>query len=177
MHIRPWDFFCVKIYLLGCHPLPSVCLSVWIHVCVSSFIINLSNHGILIGETGSDNSRQKKPATGKTVTYEKANWVKVPKIYWDLTRTAVLTMEWVDGIKLTDEIGLKKACLNRRKLIDQVLVEIARYLSVLTVHNDVFLCVSHDYTTLKLIYSLGFCLEFWIYHPRIISLHRDYIAL
>ncbi|KAG6706722.1 hypothetical protein I3842_07G235100 [Carya illinoinensis] len=67
----------------------------------------------------SDNSRQKKPATGKTVTYEKANWVKVPKIYWDLTRTAVLTMEWVDGIKLTDEIGLKKACLNRRKLIDQ----------------------------------------------------------
>lgn len=165
-------------------PSLSVCLSVCIHVCVSSFIINLnkfvfnlSNHGILMGETGSNNSRHKKPATGKTVKYDKANCIKVPKIYWDLTRTAVLTMEWVDGIKLTDEIGLKKACLNRRELIDQVLVEIAPYLSVLTVYNDVFLCVSHDYTTLKLIYSLEFCLEFWIYHPRIISLHRDYIAL
>ncbi|XP_041017614.1 uncharacterized protein slr1919 isoform X1 [Juglans microcarpa x Juglans regia] len=67
----------------------------------------------------SDNSRHKKPATGKTVKYDKANCIKVPKIYWDLTRTAVLTMEWVDGIKLTDEIGLKKACLNRRELIDQ----------------------------------------------------------
>lgn len=51
---------------------------------------------------------------------KQANCVKVPKIYWDFTRTAVLTMEWVDGIKLTDEIGLKKACLNRRELIDQV---------------------------------------------------------
>lgn len=30
-------------------------------------------------------------------------------------------MEWIDGIKLTDETALKKACLNRRELIDQVL--------------------------------------------------------
>lgn len=29
-------------------------------------------------------------------------------------------MEWVDGIKLTDEIRLREACLNRRELIDQV---------------------------------------------------------
>lgn len=87
-------------------------------------LICLSTVNLMV-ETGSDNSRHKKPATGKTVKYEKANCVKVPKIYWDLTRTAVLTMEWVDGIKLTDEIGLKKACLNRRELIDQVLVEIA----------------------------------------------------
>lgn len=48
------------------------------------------------------------------------NCVKVPKIYWDLTCKGVLTMEWVDGIKLTDEAKLEKACLNRRKLIDQV---------------------------------------------------------
>ena len=52
--------------------------------------------------------------------YERANDVKVPKIYWEFSRTAVLTMEWIDGIKLTDEIGLRKACLDRRKLIDQV---------------------------------------------------------
>lgn len=47
--------------------------------------------------------------------------IKVPKIYWNLTRKAVLTMEWIDGIKLTDERGLREACLNRKELIDQVL--------------------------------------------------------
>ncbi|XP_054818198.1 uncharacterized protein LOC129317831 isoform X2 [Prosopis cineraria] len=45
--------------------------------------------------------------------------IKVPKIYWDYTRTTVLTMEWVDGIKLTDETRLKNASLNKRELIDQ----------------------------------------------------------
>lgn len=58
---------------------------------------------------------------GETVKRQKGHYVKVPKIYWEFTRRAVLTMEWVDGIKLTDEIRLKKACLNRRDLIDQVL--------------------------------------------------------
>lgn len=47
--------------------------------------------------------------------------IKVPKIYWQFTRKAVLTMEWVHGIKLTDETGLKKASLDRKELIDQVL--------------------------------------------------------
>lgn len=60
-------------------------------------------------------------AVKNTVKYKKANFVKVPKIYWDFTRSAVLTMEWIDGIKLTDETGLQKAYLNRRELIDQVL--------------------------------------------------------
>ncbi|CAL5434870.1 unnamed protein product [Camellia sinensis] len=54
-----------------------------------------------------------------TTEYRDANCVKVPKIYWNFTRKAVLTMEWIDGIKLTDEIGLKKAFLDRKKLIDQ----------------------------------------------------------
>lgn len=57
---------------------------------------------------------------GKTVQHKEDFCIKVPKIYWDHTRRAVLTMEWIDGIKLTDELGLKKACLNRRELIDQV---------------------------------------------------------
>ncbi|KAM5564624.1 hypothetical protein ABKV19_018941 [Rosa sericea] len=56
---------------------------------------------------------------GKTRRHKEANCIKVPKIYWDLTRRAVLTMEWIDGIKLTDEIGLKTAFLNRKELIDQ----------------------------------------------------------
>lgn len=60
-----------------------------------------------------------KATARKTRRYKEANCIKVPKIYWDLTRRAVLTMEWIDGIKLTDEIGLKTACLNRKELIDQ----------------------------------------------------------
>lgn len=74
-----------------------------------------------MGETGDNQNNRQQATARKTVKYKNANCVKVPKIYWDLTRTAVLTMEWVDGIKLTDEISLKKACLNRRELIDQVL--------------------------------------------------------
>ncbi|XP_010277189.1 PREDICTED: uncharacterized protein LOC104611710 isoform X2 [Nelumbo nucifera] len=53
-----------------------------------------------------------------TIREEKANFIRVPKIYWNLTRKAVLTMEWIDGIKLTDTDRLKKACLNRKELID-----------------------------------------------------------
>ncbi|EPS65390.1 hypothetical protein M569_09386, partial [Genlisea aurea] len=45
--------------------------------------------------------------------------IRVPKIYWNLTRKAVLTMEWIDGIKLTDESRLRQACLDRKKLIDE----------------------------------------------------------
>ncbi|XP_024993637.1 uncharacterized protein LOC112527309 isoform X2 [Cynara cardunculus var. scolymus] len=52
-------------------------------------------------------------------TYPKENCVKVPKIYWNFTRRAVLTMEWIDGIKLNDEAALKKASLNRKELIDR----------------------------------------------------------
>ncbi|KAL4570397.1 hypothetical protein LXL04_026049 [Taraxacum kok-saghyz] len=46
-------------------------------------------------------------------------WVKVPKIYWNFTRKAVLTMEWIDGIKLNNEAALKTFDLNRKELIDK----------------------------------------------------------
>ncbi|XP_068643025.1 uncharacterized protein [Aristolochia californica] len=49
----------------------------------------------------------------------KMEFVKVPKIYWNLTRKSVLTMEWIDGIKLTDADGLNEAHLDRNQLIDQ----------------------------------------------------------
>ncbi|CAA2974085.1 uncharacterized aarF domain-containing kinase At1g79600, chloroplastic [Olea europaea subsp. europaea] len=57
--------------------------------------------------------------SNNTVAYTKASGIKIPKIYWNLTRKAVLTMEWIDGIKLTDENRLREACLNRKKLIDE----------------------------------------------------------
>ena len=31
--------------------------------------------------------------------------VRVPKIKWEATSRRVLTMEWIDGIKLTDQVG------------------------------------------------------------------------
>lgn len=54
------------------------------------------------------------------VTYAKEKWVKVPKIYWNYTRKAVLTMEWIDGIKLNNDAALKEESLNRKELIDKV---------------------------------------------------------
>ncbi|KAK9052896.1 hypothetical protein SSX86_029526 [Deinandra increscens subsp. villosa] len=52
-------------------------------------------------------------------TYPNQKWVKVPKIYWNYTRKAVLTMEWLDGIKLNNDAALKAASLNRKELIDK----------------------------------------------------------
>lgn len=69
-----------------------------------------------------------KRKSSDSVKYEKEKYVKVPKIYWKLTRKAVLTMEWIDGIKLTDEAALKKAFLNRKELIDQGLYASLRQL-------------------------------------------------
>ncbi|KAK5830290.1 hypothetical protein PVK06_014084 [Gossypium arboreum] len=49
----------------------------------------------------------------------------------------VLTMEWLDGIKLTDETALKKACLNQRQLIDQgVYCSLRQLLEVGFFHAD-----------------------------------------
>ena len=45
--------------------------------------------------------------------------VKVPKVYWDLTSRGVLTMEWVDGLKLTDKEGLRAANLDTQALVEQ----------------------------------------------------------
>ena len=43
--------------------------------------------------------------------------VKVPSIYWRYTSRNVLTLEWIDGIKLTDLEGIRKAGLDRDQLI------------------------------------------------------------
>jgi ubiquinone biosynthesis protein len=41
------------------------------------------------------------------------NYVHVPKVYWDTTTRRVLTMERLDGIKITDVAALKAAGLDR----------------------------------------------------------------
>ncbi len=44
--------------------------------------------------------------------------VFVPKIYSELTTRKVLTMEWVDGFRLTDSESLEAFNLDRKKLVD-----------------------------------------------------------
>eukprot|EP00951_Prasinocladus_malaysianus_P045281 scaffold599936_cov34-Prasinocladus_malaysianus.AAC.1 len=34
--------------------------------------------------------------------------IRTPKIYWDFTARRVLTMEWIDGAKLTDKEAMAK---------------------------------------------------------------------
>ncbi len=43
--------------------------------------------------------------------------IKVPKIYWDYTTQRILTLEWIDGIKLTDVDKIKAASLDLDNLI------------------------------------------------------------
>ncbi|MES2793410.1 MAG: AarF/UbiB family protein [Planctomycetota bacterium] len=40
----------------------------------------------------------------------------VPKIYWDLTSDAVITMDFIDGLRVTDHEGLAKAGLSSQAL-------------------------------------------------------------
>lgn len=44
--------------------------------------------------------------------------VFVPKVYSELTTRKVLTMEWVDGCRLTDSESLEEYQLDRKKLVD-----------------------------------------------------------
>jgi len=44
--------------------------------------------------------------------------VKVPSIYWRYTTTHVLTLEWIDGFKLTDTQRIKQAGLDQDGIIE-----------------------------------------------------------
>ncbi len=43
--------------------------------------------------------------------------IKAPKIYWSYSTRCVLTMEWIDGVKLTDVEGIKAAGLDTDELV------------------------------------------------------------
>ena len=44
--------------------------------------------------------------------------VYVPKIYWQYTARRVLTMEWIEGIKLTNVLAVKEAGFDSRRIIE-----------------------------------------------------------
>lgn len=58
--------------------------------------------------------------TGNYETNRGQGLIRVPKIYWKYTRKAVLTLEWINGIKLTNEEAIAKLQLKRKDLVDQV---------------------------------------------------------
>ncbi|ONM53376.1 Ubiquinone biosynthesis protein ubiB [Zea mays] len=53
------------------------------------------------------------------VNSEASTSIKVPKVYWNYTCKTILTLEWIDGIKLTDAERISKANLNRKRMIDE----------------------------------------------------------
>ena len=44
--------------------------------------------------------------------------VKVPRVHWSLTRRRVLTMEYIEGVRLDDDEALDEAGVNRAELAD-----------------------------------------------------------
>jgi predicted unusual protein kinase regulating ubiquinone biosynthesis (AarF/ABC1/UbiB family) len=46
--------------------------------------------------------------------------VKAPKIYWDFATRRVLTMEWIDGMKISNYQAIEDAGLNRKQVAERV---------------------------------------------------------
>lgn len=79
---------------------------------------NAERFAALYATNSSDHSKGGGKIKRKTGGGGKAG-VKVPAIFWNQTTRRVLTMEWIDGIKLTDHEAIKEANLNVQQLVDQ----------------------------------------------------------
>lgn len=79
------------------------------------------------------------------------NLVFVPKVYSDFTTSKVLTMEWVDGFRLTDKATLAQYGLDESKLVDtlvqcslrQILGGLANILVILCLYGHSDLIFAH----------------------------------
>lgn len=69
--------------------------------------------------------------------------VFVPKIYSDYTTSKVLTMEWVDGFRLTDAASLQRFGLEESKLVN-TLVQCSLRQILGTWRNDAFVAKKAD---------------------------------
>jgi predicted unusual protein kinase regulating ubiquinone biosynthesis (AarF/ABC1/UbiB family) len=52
------------------------------------------------------------------LNFQNESSVKVPKIYWDYSSYCVLTLEWINGFKLTDTNKIKAANLEQNELVE-----------------------------------------------------------
>jgi len=50
--------------------------------------------------------------------FQNDSTIKVPKIYWDYSTYCVLTLEWINGFKLTDTEKIKAANLEQNQLVE-----------------------------------------------------------
>ncbi|MFA7148865.1 MAG: AarF/ABC1/UbiB kinase family protein [Syntrophomonadaceae bacterium] len=48
--------------------------------------------------------------------FRKHEHVIIPKVYWDYSSKKILTLEYVEGVKISDPVGLKKAHYNSEKI-------------------------------------------------------------
>lgn len=53
-----------------------------------------------------------------TELYGSVPRVRTPKVYWNFTSRRVLTMEWIDGVKLTDKAAMNAAGLEVVDFVD-----------------------------------------------------------
>ena len=67
------------------------------------------------------------------------NLVFVPKVYSDFTTSKILTMEWVDGFRLTDKATLARYGLDESKLVDTLVQCSLRQILGASVNNVVLL--------------------------------------
>ncbi len=97
----------------------------WAATWIKPFLpLNLGdNLTIVVDEFGSklfeeiDYENEGRNAEKFAANFQDDPGVKVPSIYWRYTSRTVLTLEWIDGIKLTDLDGIRRAGLDRDKLI------------------------------------------------------------
>lgn len=52
------------------------------------------------------------------INFQNDSSIKIPKIYWDYTSYCVLTLEWINGFKLTDTNKIKAANLEEHQLVE-----------------------------------------------------------
>ena len=97
----------------------------WAATWIKPFLpLNLGdNLTIVVDEFGTklfeeiDYENEGRNAEKFAANFQNDPGVKVPSIYWRYTSRTVLTLEWIDGIKLTDLDGIRRAGLDRDKLI------------------------------------------------------------
>lgn len=108
---------------LGVLPLlPPLFDCVW-DICL---LYHGNNNEVLMASGRRGQTRDQKPRSRQVQTnlYGAAGngAVKVPKIYWKYCTKGVLTMEWIEGIKLTDREALLASGFDINNLVDQVLL-------------------------------------------------------
>jgi predicted unusual protein kinase regulating ubiquinone biosynthesis (AarF/ABC1/UbiB family) len=97
----------------------------WASTWIKPFLpLNLGdNLTIIVDEFGTklfeeiDYENEGRNAEKFATNFQDDPTVKVPAIYWRYTTKTVLTLEWINGIKLTDLAAVKAAGLDRDDLI------------------------------------------------------------